>query len=237
MVVTLQQEQENKNKKNAFGELILAATHIGQPLDTPIRTLEALKTADLLVFEEIKPAHLLLKTAGIKREFLLYNEHQDQKTIKEVAKTLKEGQTVLYCSDQGSPALADPGYELAKLAITAGHRISIIPGPSSLTAACSAFPYKLERFYFAGFPPKEAKARESFLADLDHLSCPIIMMDTPYRLGALLSACGRLLKRHKKGFLAINASMEDEVYLMDNFKNLEDKVKDIGKKNFVLIAT
>ena len=48
-------------KKSDTGLLVMASNSIGNNLDIPMRSLEYVRTADLLVFEEDKPAARCLK--------------------------------------------------------------------------------------------------------------------------------------------------------------------------------
>ena len=54
-------------EKRSKGLLTMAATHLGNAQDIPVRSLDALRGADLLIFEEDKPARSFLKAAGVIR--------------------------------------------------------------------------------------------------------------------------------------------------------------------------
>ena len=125
------------------GKLTVASNSIGNDKDVPQRTLEAIRSSDLLVFEEDRPARRLLKLAGVHRDYFKHNEHKDNETLEEVRNYLIAGKSVFYCSDQGSASLADPGKELTSIAFELGVKIEVIPGPSSITAAISACPFDL----------------------------------------------------------------------------------------------
>ena len=96
---------KDTGKTTQIGTLVMASNHIGCTDDIPNRALETLKTADLVLFEEDRPARQTLKAAGIRRDYLKFNEHHQMQTLDEVAEALKKGRTVIYMSDQGSPAL------------------------------------------------------------------------------------------------------------------------------------
>ena len=103
-------------KSKLSAKLIIASNSIGNDKDVHQRTLEAVRSSDLLVFEEDRPARRLLKLAGVHRDYFKHNEHKDNETLEEVRNYLMAGKSVLYCSDQGSASLADPGKELALIA-------------------------------------------------------------------------------------------------------------------------
>lgn len=216
----------------------MATTHIGCIADTPQRTLAAIKSADLLVFEEDKPGKALLKAAGIRKTFLKYSEHDENDCLKTVKNELLAGKQVVYCSDQGSPTLADPGRKILEIAYALDASVTTIPGPSSVTAAISACPFDLTQFYFAGFGPRKSEERNKWLQKIDKYDGPLIILDAPYRLQSLVQACSEYLRPNRRGFLAINISYEDESFLLTkSLKDLSQKVANLGKKNFVLICS
>lgn len=220
------------------GRLILASGPIGDTADIPPRSLDALKRGDLLVFEEDRMARQLLKAAGVHREYLRLSEHKQSFTLEQVRKTLAAGQTVVYMSDQGTPNLADPGLDLLKVAREAEAKIKVIPGPSSVTAALAACPFPHDKFTFAGFLPRSDHERVAALKKLREITHPIIILDTPYRLVAVLESCTLAFsdKYGWKGFLALDITGQKEDYWVGSFNELLAKSAELEEKtNFVLI--
>ncbi len=224
-------------KKNP--RLIMASNHIGTRQDTPLRTIEAIKNSDLLVFESKEGARNLLKQAGLERPYEIYSEHREVGALTAIDKAFSAGLTVLYASDQGSPVLSDPGGGLLEKAYRDQCHISVIPGPSSLTGALSACPFKLDQFFFAGFPPRKKEERQIWLGKLEdkHRGEALILMDAPYRLGTLLSEAAQFLGPQRRGFLALDIGDEgvEEYHVAASLSQLSQK--DWGKRNFILICS
>lgn len=217
------------------GCLIIGANSIGNPLDIPLRCLEAVRTADLLIFEEDRPARQVLKQAGVHRDYLRYTEHREILAEEELTACLKAGKTALYMSDQGVPGLADPGQGLIAIALALQARLVMIPGPSSVTAALAACPFAIAQFHFAGFLPREQALRRARLKTLSELRCPIVLMDTPYRLRQVLDDCLAELPKSRL-FLALDISGPEERYETGSPKALIGRSGDWPPKlNFVLI--
>lgn len=213
----------------------MAATHLGEVRDMPPRSLDALREAALLVFEEDRPARSFLKAAGVHRDYYKYTEHREAVTLEAVEAALRKKEHVLYMSDQGTPGLSDPGRDLVQLAYKVGAKVRVIPGPSSLTAAVAACPFDCSSFQFLGFPPREDPDRVRVLKEAAGRR-PLIMMDTPYRLKALLASCDQAFGKGRRGFVAMDVSGPREDYWVGSFTDLAQKASRLDEKlNFVLI--
>lgn len=214
----------------------MASGSLGLDEDIPKRSLEALRTADLVVFEEDRVARTRLKAAGIHRDYLRYSEHQEEATLDAVSAALKQGKTVVYMSDQGTPVLADPGRDLTAIAYQLGARVTTIPGPSSVAAALAACPFDCNRFVCAGFPPRDGRERLDFLTSVaGQARDPIVLLDTPYRLVALLDACVASLGSSRKALLALDISGPQESFLFGDLASLKRRAGEDDKRNFVLV--
>lgn len=228
---------EPQMKTTSKGCLIMAANSLGNPLDIPSRSLLAVKSADLVVFEEDRMARQVLKAAGIHREYSKYNEHHQTETLEDVKTTLSAGKTVVYMSDQGSPVIEDPGSAMLDIAYRCQSKVVVIPGPSSICAAISACPFATHGYLFAGFLPRETPDRLKKLRELQKLQTPLVIMDTPYRLKALLESCEEVFSKKRRILLAVDISGENEDFLLGTIEQLRHIVAAYTEKlNFVLIV-
>ena len=102
------------------------------------------------------------------------------------------GQDIGLLSEAGLPAVADPGALLVAAAHSVGVPVVPLPGPSSLLMALAASGLEGQRFAFAGYVPQEPAARAARLRELEQRSRQAgetqILIETPYRNGALLTA-------------------------------------------------
>ena len=73
---------------------------------------------------------------------------------------------MLLITDAGTPGISDPGYRLVAAAAEAGIRVTVLPGPSAVTAALAVSGLPSDRFCFEGFPPRRAGARARRFAEL-----------------------------------------------------------------------
>lgn len=95
-------------------------------------------------------------------------------------------------SEAGLPGVADPGAALVKIAHQLGVRVVPLSGPSSLVLAVAASGLNGQSFAFVGYLPVERAERAQRLHELEQLSRrhnqTQLMIETPYRNAALLSA-------------------------------------------------
>ena len=167
--------------------LQLIAVPIGHPGDITLRAIESLKAADVVVGEERKEVSKLLKALGIEgKRMELLNEHSRDEDVRELVGLCRTSQVALV-TDCGTPGFCDPGARLVAACRSEGLAASPLPGASSLMCLLSVSGTDMRQFLFRGFLPAEREERLQALRELDRERRPIVLMDTPYRLGRLLS--------------------------------------------------
>jgi 16S rRNA (cytidine1402-2'-O)-methyltransferase len=110
---------------------------------------------------------------------------------------LMAGRDVLLVSDAGMPGISDPGYRLVAAAAQAGIRVSVLPGPSAVTAALAVSGLPSDRFCFEGFPPRRAGERARRFADLAGEQRTLIFFESPRRLAQTLADLGVAFGRER----------------------------------------
>jgi 16S rRNA (cytidine1402-2'-O)-methyltransferase len=195
----------------------------------------------LLLVEEHKVARIRWLKWGLPREsierFQIFNEHNQEKMIPEILQALKSGRKAFLMSDGGLPAFCDPGQKLVNACHEQGIKVTATPFPNSiaLAIALSGFPHS--SFYFAGFLPAEAKERKLSIEKIGNREDgAIILMDTPYRLQALLKDLAQSTLRNRKIFLGINLNSPEEKLFQGPMNQVIQKVGDLNKVEFVLVV-
>jgi 16S rRNA (cytidine1402-2'-O)-methyltransferase len=170
-----------------IGCLYIIATPIGNYEDITLRAINLLKEVDIIICEEPRQASTLLKKINVTpKELLSLNEHNEEEEASRILTNLFLGKKLALISDCGTPVFSDPGSTLIRTCVENGIKVIPIPGASSLMSTLSILDFKLEKFHFAGFLPRESSQRMSELSRLKTIKYPIILMDTPYRLAKLL---------------------------------------------------
>ena len=218
------------------GKLYIVSTPIGNWDDITLRALKILRDVDLLVCEEFRVGSTLLKKLSLPpKELIDLNEHNENEQVGIVIQKLFEGANIALISDCGTPVFADPGHILINQATQMGIDVIPIPGPSSLMAALSVLDFKLDRFYFAGFLPREKEHRKSVLNSLRSMDIPIILMDTPYRLQKLLDEVGQTFGKNRRITLGINITMDNEKFLRGTVAEISKQLNQ-KKAEFILVV-
>ena len=167
--------------------LYLVGTPIGNLDDMSPRACEVLKSADVIACEDTRVTGLLLSQLGITgKRLIAYHEHNKAASGNGIIDMLKQGLTVAEVSDAGMPAISDPGADLASLAAENGIEVSVIPGPSAVTAALSISGLDTRYFHFEGFLPSEGSKRRERLKALTSMGETIVLYEAPHRLKKLL---------------------------------------------------
>jgi 16S rRNA (cytidine1402-2'-O)-methyltransferase len=218
------------------GCLYVVATPIGNPRDITLRAMDILQEVDAVICEEYRLGSTLLKRLGIQKEIIEVNEHNEVTQAPLVVERLVlQQQSLALISDCGTPVFADPGATLIKLLVEQGVPVVPIPGASSLMATLSVLDVKLDRFIYAGFLPRDRAERKKALKHLRFTRFPIILMDAPYRLAALLADLAEAYGSGAAITLAMDLTLPGETIFRGTIGEAE---KSIGqrKSEFVLIV-
>jgi 16S rRNA (cytidine1402-2'-O)-methyltransferase len=161
--------------------LYLVATPIGNLEDISARALRILRQAHLIAAEDTRQTAKLLRHYDIHTPSTSYHEHNKLVRLERVLEALQEGDVALV-SDAGTPALNDPGYELVRAVIAAGHEVSPIPGACAPIAALVASGLATDTFLYLGYLPRKSGDRQRLLSQVASLPYTLIFLETPHRM-------------------------------------------------------
>ena len=169
-----------------LGTLYVVATPIGNLADITQRAIQILKDVELIACEDTRHTRKLLQHFGINTKTTSYHEHNENQRGDELLDLLKQGSDVAVVSDAGTPAISDPGFRLVRSAIENEITVVPVPGPSALITALVAAGLPTDEFFFAGFLPARASARQTRLRELASVPGTLIFYEAPHRLAATL---------------------------------------------------
>jgi 16S rRNA (cytidine1402-2'-O)-methyltransferase len=173
--------------------LHLVATPIGNLGDIGLRALAVLRGADHIFCEDTRVTRKLLARYGIKTRLEPYHDHNAETARPVILAALRRGERVALVSDAGTPLISDPGYKLVGAVIAEGLPVTAIPGPSALVTALILSGLPSDRFFFAGFLPRQRAARRRALAGWARLEASLVFYEAPPRLAGALADMAELL--------------------------------------------
>ena len=165
--------------------LHLVSTPIGAARDITLRALDILTGAEVLAAEDTRTLRHLMEIHGIAlagRPMIAYHDHNGAAARPTLLALLKEGRSVAYASEAGTPLVADPGYQLARAAIEAGVAVLAAPGASAVLCALTVSGLPSDRFTFLGFLPPKSTARKTALREVKDWGSSLIIYESPHRL-------------------------------------------------------
>ncbi len=173
----------------AGGTLILAAVPIGRPDDASGRLAAELAAAPVIAAEDTRRLRRLAARLGVELTGRLVSYYEAVEAGRQdlLLGELRAGHDVLLVTDAGMPGISDPGYRLTAAAAEAGIRVTVLPGPSAVTAALAVSGLPTDRFCFEGFPPRGRGDRSRRFAELAGERRTMVFFESPRRAGTTLS--------------------------------------------------
>ncbi len=162
--------------------LYLVATPIGNLADMVPRAIAVLQSVDAIAVEDTRHSGKLMQHFNISKPMIPYHDHNERDAAERILHLLQQNKRVALISDAGTPAIADPGYRLVRLAHQHGVRVESIPGPCAAMAALAGSGLPSDRFQFNGFLPARQQARKTALDALANETATLIFYEAPHRL-------------------------------------------------------
>lgn len=228
----------NPIKSELAPGLYLVATPIGAARDITLRTLDMLVSADILVAEDTRSLRKLMDIHGIAlndRPLLAYHDHNGARMRPRLIEAMKDGKSVLYASEAGTPMIADPGYDLARAALAEGHALTSAPGPSAVVTALTVSGLPTDRFFFAGFLPNAKSQRKSALAALAEIPATLVFYESPKRVAAMLRDAAEVLGADRQAALCRELTKKFEEVLRGTLADLAATATERGLKGEMVV--
>lgn len=167
--------------------LYLVGTPIGNLSDIAERALETLREADVILAEDTRHTRKLLSRYDIHTKLVSYHKFNEAARVDAVLSRIQQGAAVALVSDAGMPCISDPGARMVSACHDAGVLVTVLPGPSSVSAALAVSGMCFGPFVFEGFLPPKSGGRLRRLSELAEEQRPVVLFESPYRLLKLLA--------------------------------------------------
>lgn len=218
--------------------LYFISTPIGSARDITLRALDLLASADVLAAEDTRTLRHLMDIHGIalnNRPLIAYHDHNGPEARPRILKALAEGKSVAYASEAGTPLVADPGYQLARAVIEAGHMVTAAPGPSAALMALTVSGLASDRFLFAGFPPATRSARLTWLEEVSRVPATLVLYESPGRISDLLADLVQTCGMDRQAALCRELTKRFEEVLRGSLGELVDTISGRTLKGEIVV--
>lgn len=232
---TPRKRQGARGLRHRTGTLYIVGTPIGSPDDLTIRACIILRQVSIVAAETPLATQALLAHHGISATITSYGPGQYEEKIAVLLHQLSEGHDVALVSDSGMPVIYDPGRLLIAAAQKAGHSVTVIPGPSALTAAVALSGYSGDRIVFDGRLPQNNRLLDRFFAGLKQETGTTVMFASPRSLPPILNSLDRVLPV-RQVTIAVNMTKVDETTYQGSAKTLLKQVHSLPQEAEITVV-
>ena len=164
-----------------MSKLFIVPTPIGNLGDITLRSIEVLKSADLILAEDTRTSSKLLKHYDIDTPVESFHMHNEHKKLESIINKLRSDTEIALISDAGTPGISDPGFLLVRECINNEVEVECLPGPTAFVPALVSSGLPCDRFSFEGFLPVK-KGRTKRLKELSTEIKTMVFYESPHRI-------------------------------------------------------
>jgi len=201
------------------GKVYLVPTPIGNLADITQRAIETLAGVDILACEDTRVSGRLLKKLELRKKLISYHNFNETARASQLADEVRKGKSIAIITDAGSPGISDPAYRIVRAALDNGLAVEALPGPTALIPALTASGLPTDRFFFEGFLPNKATARQKRLAQIKAFTHTLIFYESPHRVHKTLADMQAVLG-DREACLAREISKKFETYLRGSISGI-----------------
>ena len=164
-----------------MSKLFVVPTPIGNLEDITLRSIEVLKSADLILAEDTRTSSKLLKHYDIDTPVESFHMHNEHKKLESIINKLRTDFEIALISDAGTPGISDPGFLLVRECINNEVEVACLPGSTAFVPALVSSGLPCDRFSFEGFLPVK-KGRTKRLKELSAETKTMVFYESPHRI-------------------------------------------------------
>ena len=164
-----------------MSKLFVVPTPIGNLGDITLRSIEVLKSVDLILAEDTRTSSKLLKHYDIDTPVESFHMHNEHKKLESIINKLRTDFEIALISDAGTPGISDPGFLLVRECINNEVEVECLPGPTAFVPALVSSGLPCDRFSFEGFLPVK-KGRTKRLKELSTETKTMVFYESTHRI-------------------------------------------------------
>lgn len=178
-------------------QIYFLPTPIGNLGDITLRTVEALKSCDLIACEDTRHTKRLLNHLEIQKPLVSFNAQSEERKIPDLLRKVKsENLTLAVVSDAGMPAISDPGQRLIQTCLSEEVPYTILPGPSAVLTALVGSGFPAHHFLFGGFLPMKKGKKSGLLEKATEADYTSVFFESPHRILTALTLLAEIAPDH-----------------------------------------
>lgn len=161
-------------------DFYVVPTPIGNLKDITLRSLEVLKSVDLIACEDSRVTQKLLNHYEIKTKCVSYHKYNEKERVEQIVEFLQSGKKMALVSDAGTPLICDPGSVIVKELKERGFSVTSLPGANAVVTFLSQISREDEAFSFIGFLPKTQIQIEDIVKSYENQD--VVFYESPNRI-------------------------------------------------------
>ena len=232
---TYRESLDAADRRRHTGTLFIVGTPIGSPDDLTIRALTILRSVAIVAAETPRATQALLAHHGISTTITGYAPRNCEEKIAVLLHRLREGQSIAFVSDSGMPVVYDPGRLLIEAAHEGGYPVTVIPGPSALTAAVALSGYSGDRILFEGRLPGTGRLLDEFFRQFRRETGTTVFFVSTRSLPLVLRSLTRILPARQLT-IAIDMTRKSERVLRGTPASLIEPIRSLPQDAEVTVV-
>ena len=173
--------------------LYIVPTPIGNLEDMTLRSINVLKSVDVIFSEDTRITLNLLNHFEIKKHLVSMYKFNEASSSEKMLEYLKSGKNVALVSDRGTPIVSDPGNVCTKKVIEEGFNVVSLPGATALIPALTSSGLDASKFLFYGFLSNKSSLRKKELEKIKKERYTIVFYEAPHRILDMLKDLNEVL--------------------------------------------
>jgi 16S rRNA (cytidine1402-2'-O)-methyltransferase len=221
---------------------------VGVAASLPLEVCLVAARLDYFIVENAKSARAFLKKVAVVAPLATALQQIEMRELNVSTASaawpplllpLLAGRDGALVSEAGCPAVADPGAGLVALAHQAGIPVKPLVGPSSILLALMASGLNGQRFAFEGYLPTDSQERRARITALEARSRieeqTEIMIETPYRNGALLEALVQHLAPGTRLCVATDLTLPSEMVCTQSAAQWRSQIPELNRRPTIFL--
>jgi len=229
------------------GTLYLIPTTLGDNASyhrvIPEYNLQIIFRLSHFIVEKSRTARRFLKEIGHPLplddiKFVELNKHTVTEEFMNYLDVAEKGISVGLLSEAGTPAVADPGSVIVRLAHQKGIKVVPLTGPNSIILALMGSGFSGQQFCFHGYLPKDAgqltRKIKALEAGAQH-NITQVFIETPFRNNKMLESLIKTCKPQTMLCVACEVTLPTERIISQTIARWKKEKADFNKKPAVFL--